>query len=129
LKEHGMSIHSINHVQLAFPSGQEAGVRRFYGGLVGLTELRQQGGKTLRFVAGPQRIDLVPTENWLPAPATSHVAFEVKDLPALRSRLLEAQVELEESRPLPGHRRIYVNDPAGNQLEFLEPDSSQAGTV
>lgn len=124
-----MSIHSINHVQLAFPSGAEAEVRRFYGSLVGLTELKQQGGKTLRFVAGQQRIDLIPTENWLPAPATSHLALEVKDLPALRSRLLDAQLQLEESRPLPGHLRFYVNDPAGNQLEFLEPDPSQANTV
>ena len=47
-----MSIHSINHVQLAFPTGQEAEVRR-----------------------------------------------------------------------------IFVNDPAGNQLEFLGSDSSQVGTV
>jgi len=124
-----MSIHAINHVQLAFPAGREAEVRRFYGGLVGLTELKQQGGKTLRFVAGQQRIDLVPTENWLPAPATSHLAFEVKDLPSLRSRLLDAQLRLEESRPLSGHRRFYVDDPAGNQLEFLEPDPSQASTV
>jgi catechol 2,3-dioxygenase-like lactoylglutathione lyase family enzyme len=124
-----MSIHSINHVQLAFPAGREADMRHFYGSLVGLTELRQQGGKTLRFVAGRQRVDLIPTENWLPAPATSHLAFEVKDLPGLRSRLLDAQLQLEESRPLPGHRRFYVGDPAGNQLEFLEPDPSQAGTV
>ncbi|MCJ0763152.1 VOC family protein [Variovorax terrae] len=124
-----MSIHAISHVQLAFPAGEEAEVRRFYGTLVGLTELRQPAAGTLRFVAGRQRVDLIPTENWRPPPAVSHLAFEVQDLPQLRSRLLAAQLALEESRPLPGYLRFYVRDPAGNQLEFLEPDPFQVSTV
>ncbi len=116
------STYSISHVQLAFPAGEELEIRRFYGTLVGLPELKQPASGTLRFVAGHQRIDLVPTENWLPPPAVSHLAFQVQNLPRLRSRLLEADLRLEESRPLPGHLRFYVNDPAGNALEFLEPD-------
>jgi catechol 2,3-dioxygenase-like lactoylglutathione lyase family enzyme len=125
-----MGIHAINHVQLAFPAGEEAEVRRFYGALVGLTELRHAAANdTLRFVAGSQRIDLIPTENWRPPPATSHLAFEVRNLPQLRNRLIDAQLLVEEHRPLPGYLRFRVKDPAGNQLEFLEPDPSQVQTV
>ncbi|WP_394788639.1 VOC family protein [Rhodoferax sp.] len=128
-----MNIHSIHHAQLAFRAGDEAQIRRFYNQLIGLTEFKAGhqpvSGTPLRFVAGQQRIDLVPTDNWQPNPIPSHLAFEVQDLPSLRRRLLSAEVELEESRPLVGHLRFYVKDPAGNQLEFLEPDASQASTV
>ena len=42
-----------------------------------------------------------------------------------RSRLLLAQLPLVENRALPGYLRFYVKDPAGNQLEFLEPDTER----
>ena len=120
-----MAIHSINHVQLAFPAGAEGQIRNFYTRLLGLPEVHQPVGSTLRFAAGTQRIDLVPTEGWQAAPAVSHLAFEVEDLPALRGRLLQAELALVENRALPGYLRFYVKDPAGNQLEFLEPDTEQ----
>ncbi len=120
-----MSIHSINHVQLGFPAGQQALVRHFYGELLGLPEFRALGGDALRFFAGPQRVDLVPVTDWRGAPAPSHLAFEVQNLPGYRARLIDAGFELDESRPLGGHLRFYVNDPAGNTLEFLEPNLSQ----
>ncbi|EER57868.1 Glyoxalase/bleomycin resistance protein/dioxygenase [Acidovorax delafieldii 2AN] len=120
-----MGIHSINHVQLAFPAGAEGQIRHFYSHLLGLHEVHQAAGSTLRFAAGPQRIDLVPTESWQAAPAVSHLAFEVDDLPALRGRLQQAELALVENRALPGYLRFYVKDPAGNQLEFLEPDTEE----
>ena len=89
-----MSIQSINHVQLPFPAGAEAPIRRFYSSLLGLPEVRLNAGNALRFVAGTQRIDL-----------------------------LQAELPLVENRALPGYLRFYVKDPAGNQLEFLEPDN------
>jgi catechol 2,3-dioxygenase-like lactoylglutathione lyase family enzyme len=120
-----MAIHSINHVQLAFPAGVEGKIRNFYSTLLGLTELDDPSNSTLRFAAGTQRIDLVPTEQWKGAPNVSHLAFEVDDLPDLRGRLLQAELALVENRALPGYLRFYVKDPAGNQLEFLEPDTEQ----
>jgi catechol 2,3-dioxygenase-like lactoylglutathione lyase family enzyme len=120
-----MSIHSINHVQLGFPAGQQARVRHFYSDLLGLEEFKAGGGNALRFFAGAQRVDLVPVPDWKGTPAPSHLAFEVQNLPGFRAKLLDAGFELDETRPLPGHLRFYVSDPAGNTLEFLEPDLSQ----
>jgi catechol 2,3-dioxygenase-like lactoylglutathione lyase family enzyme len=120
-----MSIHSINHVQLGFPAGQQARVRHFYSDLLGLKEFKAGSGNALRFFAGSQRVDLVPVPDWKGTPAPSHLAFEVQNLPGFRARLLDAGFELDETRPLGGHLRFYVNDPAGNTLEFLEPDLSQ----
>ncbi len=120
-----MAVHSIqrvHHVQLAYPAGAEGQIRNFYHQLLGLPELRQPPSRTLRFAAGAQQIELVPTDSNAPAPVASHLAFEVDNLPELRSRLLQAQLQLVENRALPGYLRFYVKDPAGNQLEFLEPD-------
>jgi len=120
-----MAIHSIqrvHHVQLAFPAGSEGQIRNFYHQLLGLPELRQPPSRTLRFAAGAQQIELVPTDSNAPASVAAHLAFEVDNLPELRSRLLQAQLQLVENRALPGYLRFYVKDPAGNQLEFLEPD-------
>ena len=118
-----MPIRSIDHVQLSFPSDKEAELRDFYGSLVGLSDVVcSPGHRPLRFRAGAQRIDLLPTDNWVPAPATAHLAFAVEDLPSLRRKLLAAGFALDESRPLPGHQRFYVHDPAGNTLEFLQAE-------
>ena len=48
--------------------------------------------------------------------------FEVRDLPQLRWRLLGENCQLIENQALPGYLRFYVKDPAGNQLEFIEPE-------
>jgi len=123
-----MTIHSISHVQLAFPAGAEGPIRHFYRDLLGLPEVRLRADEALRFAAGTQRIDLVPTAGAQAAPAVSHLAFQVSDLPALRGRLLQAQWALEERQALPGYLRFFVQDPAGNRLEFLEPDTEHGYT-
>lgn len=124
-----MTIHAIHHAQLAFPVAEQAAVRHFYGALVGLTELKIPQSETLRFIAGSQRLDLVPHERDARPNAGAHLAFEVQGLPQLRQRLLQAGFALDEKRPLLGHLRFYVQDPAGNQLEFLEPDPTQEPPV
>ena len=113
-----MAIHSIHHVQLAFAAGTEGQIRHFYNHLLGLPELAYPVGAGLRFAAGAQRVELLPTERW-----------QVSGLPELRARLLDAEVALVENQALPGYLRFYVKDPAGNQLEFLEPDFEQGGHI
>ena len=53
-----MSIQSINHVQLAFPAGAEAPIRRFYASLLGLPEVRLQAGNTCLLYTSPSPRDL-----------------------------------------------------------------------
>jgi catechol 2,3-dioxygenase-like lactoylglutathione lyase family enzyme len=124
-----MSIHAINHVQLGFPAGQHAQLRHFYSGLLGLPEVSAGDGKTLRFQAGSQRIDLVPVHDWRPPQQVPHLALEVRNLPGLRARFNDAGLAVDESRLLPGHLRFYAQDPAGNGLEFLEPVQGQGSAA
>lgn len=124
-----MSVQSINHVQLGFPAGRHAQLRHFYSELLGLPEVGTGDGKTLRFQAGSQRIDLVPVTNWRPPQQQPHLALEVRNLQGLRAKLFDAGLVLDESRLLPGHLRFYAQDPAGNGLEFLEPVNGQGGAA
>ena len=120
-----MSVQAINHVQLGFPAGRHAQLRHFYSELLGLSEVVAGDGKTLRFQAGTQRIDLVPVQDWRPPQQQPHLALEVRNLQGLRAKLSDAGLALDESRLLPGHLRFYAQDPAGNGLEFLEPVGGQ----
>ena len=50
-------------------------------------------------------------------------AYTSREMTAYYARVLQADVALDETRALPGYLRFYAKDPAGNQLEFLEPDN------
>jgi catechol 2,3-dioxygenase-like lactoylglutathione lyase family enzyme len=51
-----------------------------------------------------------------------HVAFEVRDIEALRRRFASAGTPIEEAAPMQGVRRFFVRDPAGNRLEFYRSE-------
>lgn len=119
-----MDIYAISRVQLSYPPALQREVQHFYGELLGLTRMPHPADPVLRFAARGQRVDLVATDTEpARAPGLTQLSFEVQGLPGLRRRLLDAALTLEEHQPLPGYLRFYVNDPAGNRLEFVEPDT------
>lgn len=77
------------------------------------------GGVLLLF--DPQRTNV--SERFVPAHGANgagHVAFRVNDLDAVAHRLRSHAVELEREITWPGGRSVYVRDPAGNSIEFVE---------
>ena len=119
-----MDVYAINRVQLSYPASLQREVQHFYGELLGLTLMPQPAEPVLRFAARGQRVDLVATDPTPERPpGLTQLSFEVQGLPGLRRRLLDAALTLEEHQPLPGYLRFYVHDPAGNRLEFVEPDT------
>jgi catechol 2,3-dioxygenase-like lactoylglutathione lyase family enzyme len=113
----------IHHVQVAVPRGGEAEGRRFYGGLLGLSEipkpenLAKRGG--VWFQTGNLQLHLGVDSAFSPS-VKAHVAYEVDDLEAVRGRLEAAGVSSLDDEPLPGFDRFYVADPFGNRLEILQ---------
>ncbi len=124
-----MGVLSVHHVQLPYRPAQAKAVRHFYGVLLGLTEISHPSSDSPRYAAGTQKIDLLPFDPPQPLSPQAHIAFEVLNLPELRHALLNAGLPLDEVRPLAGHRRFYVYDPAGNRLEFIEPEPTGVWTV
>ena len=54
-------------------------------------------------------------------PGLNHLGFVVDDVPALRQRLLDAgYTETTISNDHPARKRIYFNDPEGNDWEFVQ---------
>ncbi len=123
-----MSALSLNHVQLPFPVDKAAQVYQFYTDFFGLKNFAAPNASRFRFGLGGHWLDLAAFPDATPL-QTGHVALNVLDLPSLRNRLLQAGHTLEETQPLRGYRRFFINDPAGNRLEILEPEPDGAWTV
>jgi catechol 2,3-dioxygenase-like lactoylglutathione lyase family enzyme len=114
----------LHHVQVAAPRGSEEVLRRFYGDVLGMTEvpkppdLAGRGGVWFR--AGALELHLGVEDDFRPA-GKAHPGLLVADLPAYVDGLAAHGVPVEWDDAFPGYRRCYLRDPHGNRLELLEP--------
>jgi catechol 2,3-dioxygenase-like lactoylglutathione lyase family enzyme len=119
------SVIGFHHVQLAMPAGEEEAAARFYGFLLGMTEvpkppeLAPRGGAWFR--TDGLEVHLGVEDGFRPA-QKAHPAFLVDGLDTLRARLDAAGYRIDEDAQLEGFHRCYVRDPFGNRIELLEPD-------
>jgi catechol 2,3-dioxygenase-like lactoylglutathione lyase family enzyme len=115
-------ITAINHV--AFRVSDLAAARRFYGHVLGLTELRTRNGSTATFSIGNrQRVvlssGLRPDED----ERLEHVAFETPDVKALGAYLASrgvAQADSGRHLPLCDVGALRVSDPDSHPIEFVQ---------
>lgn len=118
------AVLGLHHVQVAAPRGSESRLRAFYGAVLGLTELAKPASLAARggvwFQCGDLELHIGIEEDFRPA-TKAHVAILVHDLDGWRARLEEHGHQVLVDRALPGFSRFYVDDPAGNRLELLEP--------
>jgi catechol 2,3-dioxygenase-like lactoylglutathione lyase family enzyme len=118
-----LGVSALDHLQLAMPAGQEDLAREFYGGVLGLTEVRKpqhlSGRGGVWFVGGTLHLHLGVEEDFRPA-RKAHPAFLVEELDGLVQRCREAGVEAVADAPLEGRRRVYIHDPFGNRIELIE---------
>ena len=119
-----MTILSIDHVQIAIPSGREEKARAFYVELLGFIEipkppeLAKRGGAW--FQSGNVQLHLGVEADFKPA-RKAHPAFVVDDLDALIANVQSAGYQTDTSQPpLDGYKRAHVFDPFGNRIELME---------
>lgn len=116
----------LHHVQLAMPRGEEERARRFFVGVLGLTEIAKppvlaaRGGAWFR--GGRLELHLGVEDDFRPA-AKAHPGILVSDLDDAVRRLDADGQPVRWDAELPGFRRVYAHDPFGNRLELLEPDA------
>jgi catechol 2,3-dioxygenase-like lactoylglutathione lyase family enzyme len=123
-----VDIVGFDHVQLSMPRGEEALARLFYGGVLGLQEVRKPRQLARRggvwFVGPGLVVHLGVEEPFRPA-RKAHVAFQVASLERARRRLAVHDVDVvEDDSGLPV-RRWYIADPFGNRIELI--DAGDAG--
>ena len=118
-----MKVVAIDHVQLAFPPGGEDAARRFYGEVLGFTELakpdalRGRGG--MWFQAGPVQIHLGVEPDMRPS-LKAHPALVVTELASWQARLVAAGCRWKDADEVPGTRRGHTWDPIRNRIELIE---------
>lgn len=116
-----MEVVGLDHVQLAMPAGQEDVARRFYVGLLGLTEVTKPAGLVGRggcwFVGPSIHLHLGGDPAFVPA-AKAHPGLLVANLEAARRTLDEAGVQVVDDEAIEVER-FYASDPFGNRLEFI----------
>jgi catechol 2,3-dioxygenase-like lactoylglutathione lyase family enzyme len=119
-----MRIMGLDHVQVAAPIESESDARRFYGDLLGLSEvekpegLRDRGG--VWFACGSQQLHVGVINDFSPA-TKAHPALRVHpaDLNLIAERLTAFGGSVEWDDAIPGMRRFYTADPWGNRIELL----------
>jgi catechol 2,3-dioxygenase-like lactoylglutathione lyase family enzyme len=119
-----MKILSIDHVQIAMPTGEEDRARGFYRNLLGFTEIPKPPEFTKRggawFRSENVQLHLGVEADFKPA-RKAHPAFVVDDLDALITNVQSAGYETDTSQPpLEGYKRAHVFDPFGNRIELME---------
>ena len=119
---------AIDHVQLAMPVGEEVTARRFYSGVLRMTEipkppeLAKRGG--CWFQSDAVQVHLGVEEEFRPA-KKAHPAFRCGDYDALVSGLRAAGVEVTDAADIPGVRRCHVHDPFGNRIELIADETKR----
>jgi catechol 2,3-dioxygenase-like lactoylglutathione lyase family enzyme len=117
-------FEGLHHMQLVMPRGEEDAARRFFIGVLGMTEidkppvLAARGGAWFR--AGGLELHLGVEDDFRPA-RKGHPGILVNDLNELVRRLRGANQDVAWDGDFPGFRRVYAHDPFGNRLEFLQP--------
>lgn len=119
-----MRITGLDHVQVALPRHGEDTARRFYGDLLGMTEIAKPANLASRggcwFQSGSAVLHLGVEEPFMPA-RKAHPAFTVDDLDKLESHLAAAGHEcFRADDQIPGVLRFHTFDPFGNRLEFQQ---------
>jgi catechol 2,3-dioxygenase-like lactoylglutathione lyase family enzyme len=119
-----MKILSIDHVQIAMPSGEEDTARLFYIECLGFVEIPKPPELAKRdgawFQAGNVQLHLGVETDFRPA-RKAHPAFLVDDLDALIANVQSAGYETDTSQPpLDSYKRAHVFDPFGNRIELME---------
>ncbi len=120
-----LKLERFHHAQITIPAGAEAEARAFYCALLGLTEIEKPDSLKTRggFWLELEEVQIhVGTEEGVNRTATkAHLAYQVDDVQAWRTRLSEAGFQIGTSVPIPGFDRFEFRDPFGNRVELIQP--------
>jgi catechol 2,3-dioxygenase-like lactoylglutathione lyase family enzyme len=122
---------AIDHVQLAAPPGCEPQARRFYGRLLGLTEVEKPPALRARgwvwFALSGGQLHIGVEAPFSPA-RKAHPALSVPagGIDALARRLAAAGGRVQWDDEIGSVRRFFTDDPWGNRLELVASANADA---
>lgn len=120
-----MRVLLLEHVSVTSPEELEDEVIGWYRDLLGLEELEKPPGTRAKgawFRVGEQQVHITIDEH---NPAkVSHFGIVVDDFADVVDRLRASGCHIEQASPIPGRRRFYTRDPAGNRVEIISIEGS-----
>ncbi len=115
-------IETLHHAALTVPTSGLEEARRFYSGLLALTEAprpeAELGRPGIWYRLGDTELH-IQCRDTAPEPSDHHPALIVDDVRGLRAHLQANGVEIIEAQRLNDRERFFCRDPFGNRLEFL----------
>ncbi|HET7481398.1 MAG TPA: VOC family protein [Actinomycetota bacterium] len=115
-----MKIVALEHVTVTAPEELEPSVVSWYRDCLGLDEAdKPQGARPggAWFQIGAQQVHVTIDEH--NPPQKAHFALVVDDFDEVIERLRNSGSHIEQASEMPGRRRFYTRDPAGNRLEIV----------
>ena len=111
-------VLGIEHVTVTTPEELVDEVQRWYEDTLGLTIVANPSGfGGARFEVGPQELHLlIDPHN---PPKSAHFSLEVDDFDSFVALLRDKGCHLEQAREIPGRKRCFTRDPAGNSIEIV----------
>jgi catechol 2,3-dioxygenase-like lactoylglutathione lyase family enzyme len=117
-------IIGLHHAQITIPKGQEEEGKKFYCGLLGLSEIEKpeslhgRGGFWLQ--VGEMEVHVGTEEGFDRYATKAHLAYQVDDVKQWRNKLEEKGIQILDSIPLPNYERFEFRDPFGNRVEMIQ---------
>ena len=129
-----MLTQAAHHCSLVVSDVERS--KAFYTDLLGLSEIArpdfgvpgvwyQAGAVQLHLIQVPDGVD-IGTHSPSLTPLAAHIAFEIDNYERVEAELQAAGIELQAAGSRAG--QIFVRDPDGNTIEFIDP-SRQPGRV
>ena len=111
-------VLGIEHVTVTTPEELVDEVQRWYEDTLGLTVLANpDGSRGGRFQVGSQELHLlIDPHN---PPKNAHFSLQVEDFEESVASLRAHGCHIEQAYEIPGRKRCFTRDPAGNSIEIV----------
>jgi len=113
----------LHHVQVTCPPGSEDLLRRFYVGVIGMTEVTKPPALAARggvwFEAATFQIHCGVEPEFVPA-RRAHPCIAVSDVDELARRCEAAGLPVRWDEQIEGVRRFHTDDTVGNRIELQQ---------
>lgn len=117
-------IIGLHHAQITIPKGTEEAGKDFYCKILGLNEISKpsalQGRGGFWLQVGNQEVHVGTEDGFNRLTTKAHLAYKVEDISYWRKVLLENEIEILDSVPIPNYERFEFRDPFGNRVELIQ---------
>ncbi|ATP39948.1 glyoxalase [Solibacillus sp. R5-41] len=117
-------ILGLHHAQITIPKGAEEEGKNFYCNVLGLeaiekpVSLRGRGGFWLK--VGDKEVHVGTEDGFDRLSTKAHLAYQVEDVSYWRKVLVENEIKILDSVPIPNFERFEFRDPFGNRIEIIK---------